>query len=594
MTALARIPDTSPDLARMPEHVLRTVALTPGAQYDQRTADAAAAFFPRYLRGVEGSYYGRPFRLSPWQEFDIIRPLFGWKRPDGSRLFRKARLWVPRKNGKTTLAAGVGLLVLAGDREYGAQIYSTATNEEQAKLVFDIGGAMLGQSPELSQRLEKFAKKIVFAEMNSKWEPLTAKPKGKHGLNTHLKIGDELHEWSDDKLDQFIRQSMAARRQPLEFDTSTAGERRGFGWEAYQQDQKYLEGALEDPERLIAHYAAGPDDDWQQEETWRKANPNWGISVRPDFIRSEFRKAMDNPRLENDFRRYHLNQWTEQAVRWLQIHRWVKCCDETRPDAWRTILDECRGRPCYIGIDVSSVQDLTAVIYVFPPAGGDMRTRVACRLYVPADNIELRVKRDGVPYDKWAAQGSLIATEGNTIDQETIFADIQRDAAKLSVMRVGIDKWNTGWLGPKLVEHFGMARNPRTGKQEPRVMMVQQGYGSMSPGAKELERLVVAGSLDHGGHPVLKWMASNVAVSVGKQGDIVPIKDKSTDRIDGIVATIIALTLAMAEAVPAAAHDGELRAMSIDVATGHDTFNDPQPVETNAPPTGAEPKLWVL
>ena len=162
MTALARLPDTSPDLAKMPAHVLRAVALTPGAYYSQRHADAAAAFFPRYLRGVEGSYYGKPFRLTHWQEFDIIRPLFGWKRPDGTRLFHKARLWVPRKNGKTTLAAGVGLLVLAGDGEPGAQIYSIATNEDQAKLVWSIARAMLSLSPALSERLEGFAKKIVF------------------------------------------------------------------------------------------------------------------------------------------------------------------------------------------------------------------------------------------------------------------------------------------------------------------------------------------------------------------------------------------------------------------------------------------------
>lgn len=540
------MPDTSPDLARMPAHVLRVVALTPGAWYDQKRADASVAFFARYLRGVEGVFYGKPLRLAPWQEHDIIRPLFGFRRPDGTRLFRKVRLWVPRKNGKTTLAAGVGLLVMAGDNEPGAQIYSIATNEDQATLVFRIAKGMLGLSPALQERLEAFAKKIVRTDaLGGEWVPLTAKPKGKHGLNTHLKIGDELHEWSGGDLDQFVRQSMAARAQPLEFDTSTAGERRGYGWEEYQQDQKYLEGSLEDPERLIAHYAASPDADWREEAVWRAANPNWGISVRPEFIASEARKALDNPRKENDFKRYHLNIWTEQAMRWLQMHRWAACCDEKQPDAWRTILDECHGRPCFIGVDMSSNTDVSAVQYVFPPAGGDPRTRVACRMYIPGDNIELRVKRDRVPFDKWRDIGAITATEGNTIDQEDIFADLIADSAPFAVRRVGIDKWNTGWLGPKLVAHFG-----EDIRKKPRVLTVQQGYGSMSPGSKELERLVVAGMLDHGNHPVLKWMASNVAVSIGKQEDIVPIKDKSTDRIDGIVATIIALTLAMADAVP--------------------------------------------
>ena len=421
------MPDTSPDLARMPAHVLRVVALTPGAWYDQKRADASVAFFARYLRGVEGVFYGKPLRLAPWQEHDIIRPLFGFRRPDGTRLFRKVRLWVPRKNGKTTLAAGVGLLVMAGDNEPGAQIYSIATNEDQATLVFRIAKGMLGLSPALQERLEAFAKKIVRTDaLGGEWVPLTAKPKGKHGLNTHLKIGDELHEWSGGDLDQFVRQSMAARAQPLEFDTSTAGERRGYGWEEYQQDQKYLEGSLEDPERLIAHYAASPDADWREEAVWRAANPNWGISVRPEFIASEARKALDNPRKENDFKRYHLNIWTEQAMRWLQMHRWAACCDEKQPDAWRTILDECHGRPCFIGVDMSSNTDVSAVQYVFPPAGGDPRTRVACRMYIPGDNIELRVKRDRVPFDKWRDIGAITATEGNTIDQEDIFADSDR------------------------------------------------------------------------------------------------------------------------------------------------------------------------
>jgi phage terminase large subunit-like protein len=197
---------------------------------------------------------------------------------------------------------------------------------------------------------------------------------------------------------------------------------------------------------------------------------------------------------------------------------------------------------------MASVGDVAAVQYVFPPAGGDPRTRVACRMYVPADNIEVRVKRDGVPYDKWTASGAIRATEGNTIDQETIFADIVADTAPLNVRKIGVDKWNTAWIGPKLVAHFdSFARK----KEDQRVLYVQQGYPSMSPGSKQLEKLVMSELLDHGGHPVLKWMASNVAVSIGQQGDILPIKSKSYEKIDGIVATIIALTLAGADTVPA-------------------------------------------
>ena len=548
MTALARLADTSPDLARMPEHVLRTVALTPGAYYDQRAADAAVAFFANYLRHSEGKFWNRRFILSPWQEFDIIRPLFGWKRPDKTRLFRACDVWVARKNGKTQLAAGIGLLIMAGDNEPSGEVYSIATNEEQATLVFKKGKAMLAQSQELLERLEYFAAKIRRKDIGGEWIPLTAKPRGKHGLNAHLIIGDELHEWKNDELYTFVRQSMGTRRQPLEFHTSTAGQMIGYGYERAKQDLAYLDGTLDaDPERLIAYYAAGADDDWNDESVWAKANPNLGVSVSIDFLRSEYRKAKENPAKENDFRRYFLNQWTAQATRWLQPDKWRECCDPEKPNNWQIMLAECRGRPCYIGIDLASKQDIAAVIYVFPPAGGDLRTRIACRLYVPADNVEQRTKRDGVPYDRWVRDGALIATEGNTIDYERIFADILEDTLQLIVVKLGADKWNFGWIGPKLVAHFdGDALN----KEERRVVEVQQGYSSMSPGAKELERLVLSAMLDHGGHPVLRWMAGNVAITSGQQGDIIPIKAKSAEKIDGIVAAIIALTLMVADAVP--------------------------------------------
>ncbi|MDY6960322.1 MAG: terminase TerL endonuclease subunit [Pseudomonadota bacterium] len=512
--------------------------------FDDAAADQAVAFFENCLFHTKGQFARKPFILEPWQREKLIRPLFGWKREDGMRRYRKVRLWVPRKNGKTQLSAGVGTYMMICDAEPEAMVYSLAANEDQAMLTYLAGMTMIENSPVLRSHFEPLKSRIFHPGFSSTWQVLTGRVKGKHGLNASCKLGDELHEWSDGELDDAVRKSMAMRMQPLEFDTSTAGVINSFGHREFEYDRKVAEGIIDDPERLVVIYEASADDDWQDPAIWAKANPNLGVSVREEFLRAECRRGVDNPSLENNFKRYHLNMWTEQAVRWLQMHLWKKCFALD----WRTMLDQMRGRECCIGVDLSSNQDVAAVTYVFPPSGGDPLTHIACRMFIPADNIEKRVKDSKVPFDLWARDGAVIATEGNTIDQEAIFAQIIEDAAGLRVKRVGIDKWNTGWIGPKLVDHFGEERGP-DGKKKPIVVTVQQGYGSMSPGSKELERLVIAGLLDHGDHPVLRWMASNVAIKRGVQGDIVPIKDKSSDKIDGIVAAIIALSCAMAETV---------------------------------------------
>jgi len=519
--------------------------------FDAEAADRAVFFFENCLYHTKGQFARKPFILEPWQKDQLIRPLFGWKRADGMRQYRKVRLWVPRKNGKTQLSAGVGAYMMIADEEHEAMIYSLAANEDQAALTYLAALNMIDASPVLRPHFELLKSRIFHPGFAATWQVLTGRVTGKHGLNASCKLGDELHEWADGELDDAIRKSMASRRQPLEFDTSTAGVLNTFGHREFEYDRKVADGIIDDPDRLVVIYAADQDDDWQDPAVWRKANPNLGVSVNEDFLAAECRRAADNPALENNFKRYHLNQWTEQAVRWMPMHLWKRCAGDE--DGWRTVWDRMAGRPCFAGLDVSAKIDVTATVYVFPPAGGDPMTHVACRFYQPADNIEKRVRDTKVPFDLWARDGAVIATEGNAIDQERILADIIADSARFDVQRLGIDKWNTGWLGPKLHDHFGLSLSYADGKakKKPRVVEVQQGYASMSPGAKELMRLVMAQLLDHGNHPVLRWMASNVSVATGQQGDIVPIKSKSSDSIDGVVATIIALSCAMAEAVPA-------------------------------------------
>lgn len=555
MNYIGRAP--TPDIARQPAHVLRAVALTPGAVYNQAHADYAAAYFPRYLRHYKGEWAGRPFQLSPWQEHHVIRPLFGWKRPDGTRLFRRVGLWVARKNGKTLLMAGTGALCFTGDGEPAAEIYCLGSKKEQAEIAFNDARKMIQASPEMAGKLLVFKTKITYPEAGSEWVALSGKPQGKHGLNTHVKLGDELHEWATGELDDYVRQSMGARRQPLQFDCSTAGDVRGYGYEVFQRDLRIMEGIFDSPETLVAIYAAGKDDDWQSPETWKKANPNLDVSVKRTFLEQEARDALDDPAKETHFRRYHLNLWTQAGTRWIQAHKWAACSDtysgrgqtSAAPDAddgWRGMLARFKGRPAWAGIDLSSNTDWSAVVWAMPATASDPKTRLHARLYIPRAKWDLRRRRDKVNLDRWEKMGCLRVTEGDTIDYEQIYTELLDDAQHLQVRGIGLDRKFANWIGPKLVEAF-----PPEGDRD-RVVYVAQGYTGMGPGYKEIDRLIEARLLDHGGHPVLKWMASNVAVVTGRDGDILAIKEKSADRIDGIVALAIALVPAVTAALPVA------------------------------------------
>ena len=529
-----------PDVERQPKHVLRAVRLTPGATYNQAHADYAAAYYPRFLRHYKGEYAGRPFHLARWQEHEIVRPLFGWKNPDGTRLFRRAALWVARKNGKTLLIAGTGALCLTGDGEPGAEIYSLGSKKDQAELSFNDARAMINASPALCEQLTVFKTKITYPGINGVWVPLSGKPKGKHGLNPHVKVGDELHEWDTGDLDDYVRQGMASRRQPLELDASTAGDVRGYGHERFQRDLRIKEGVLEDPQTLVAIYAADPDDDIYDPRTWAKANPNLDIGVKRTFLAAEAREAKDDPAKETNFRRYHLNLWTQAGTRWIQAHKWAPCTDAE--DGWKDMLQRFKGRAAFAGIDLSSNTDWSAVIWVMPASASDPKTRIHCRFYIPRAKWDERRKKDKVNLDRWEKMGCLRVTEGDTIDYEQIYRETLEDAVLLQVLGIGLDRKFANWLGPKLLEAYG----------EEIVKYIGQSYSGMGPGYKEIDRLIEGGPalFDHGNHPVLKWMASNVAIVRGRDGDILAIKDKSADRIDGIVGFAIAEAMAVGAPVP--------------------------------------------
>lgn len=502
--------------------------------FDEGKAAQAVDFFPRFLRLTEGEWAGRPFHLSPHQAHHIGQ-IFGWRRKaDGLRRYRRVRWWEPRKNGKTELAAGIGHMLLMGDSEPGVQVFSHATDKSQATLSFERASKMVTLSPDLREQIEPNQSGLWCKYLMGSWRPLSGVPRGKHGLNPHGLIGDEAHEWKDSRLHTFLTQGMGARRQPMDFIISTAGERSGYGWELWNTSLKIRDQVIEDPETYVVVYAADPDDDWTHPDTWKKANPNLGVSLKLSYLQDQCKQAMESPRLENDFKRYHLNMWVEQAVRWLPMDHWRQCAANEDREAWRNMAKRLKGRRCFGGLDLAQTRDITALVWWFPPEG-NQKAEVLCRFFVPADSVAVRTRRDRVPYEQWVRDGSIIATPGNVTDYDVVKEQVFADAAEFKIEGLAIDRWNATQLANQL-----------QGEGLP-VVLFGQGFASMGAPTKEIERLVLAHGFDHGHQPVLTWMAANAAVQTDAAGNIKPAKDKSTEKIDGIVAMVMAQGLASSQ-----------------------------------------------
>lgn len=508
--------------------------------FDERAANAAVEFFPKYLRLTSGEWAGKPFTLEPWQANDIVRPLFGWKRPDGTRRFRRCYVWVPRKNGKTELAAGIALLLMLGDAEEGGEVYSIAADKDQATIVFNKATAMVGKSAFLQDHLVCLKTAIYCSALNASFKPLSGSGKAKHGMAASGLIGDEIHEWPNGDLYQFMHDSQGNRRQPLEFLISTAGKRGGYGEEVWEECEKIVEGVVDDPETLVVIYAADPEkDDWVEEKTWFKANPNLGISKKLDTMRTDARRARRSPRLEYAFKAYHLNIWQEIAVRWLPINAvdddgneygWDFCHDEDCN--WKELEAKLIGKTCFSGVDLSSIADLTAIVHYFPEQKGVDKPTILCRFFKPEMLIETHSIRDKLPYDRWVREGALIATEGNVVDYAFIKKALMDDAVRFEIQGIGVDRYNATQTTIELQQE-GLP-----------IEYFQQGFISMSPPSKELERRVMSNDLNHGNHPILNRHARVVAVETDPAGNIKPTKSKSTERIDGIVALVEAIGVA--------------------------------------------------
>lgn len=499
-----------------------------GSAYSKATADAAVSFIG-CLKHTKGEWYGQPFELIDWQE-QIIRDVFGILKPNGYRQFNTAYIEIAKKQGKSELAAAVALLLTCGDYEHGGEVYGCASDRQQASIVFDVAVDMVDQCPALKSRIKPILsqKRLVYKPLGSFYQVLSAEAYTKHGLNVHGVVFDELHAQPNRQLyDVMTHGSGDARKQPLYFLITTAGnDPHSICYEVHQKAKDILDGRKIDKTFYPVIYGAEEEEDWTDPKVWAKANPSLGITVDIEKLKVACESARNNPAEENLFRQLRLNQWVKQSIRWMPMEKWDAC-------SFAVDTKHLRGRPCYGGLDLSSTTDITAFVLVFPPMDEDDKYTILPFFWIPEDSVDLRVRRDHVPYDIWRQQGFLQTTEGNVVHYGFIEEFIEALGTQYDIREIAFDRWGAIQMTQNL-EGLGFT-----------VVPFGQGFKDMSPPTKELMKLTLEQKLAHGGHPVLRWMMDNVTVRTDPAGNIKADKEKSTEKIDGAIATIMALDRAI-------------------------------------------------
>lgn len=530
--------------------------------FDKAAADLACDFFPRFLIHTKGEWAGRPFELRPWQR-KIVRRFFGWKRKaDGLRRYRILFLFVPKKNGKSTFAAGLALCTLYVDKEPGAEIYSLAGDRDQAAIVFDQAKKMVEASPALERRSRIFKREIFIPSTLSYYRVLSADVPSKHGLNPHGIFFDELHVQDDREMWDTVRTGVGARRQPVIVAMTTAGfDKKTLCGEMYEKAIQVRDGKIHDDAFLPVLYGIEDKENWEDRAVWRRVNPNWGLSVKPDDFEQQYREARESPAFLNTFLRLRLNKWVQQAVRWIDQKKWAAC---TGAVEYEKMLEALKGRPCYAGLDLSTVTDLSALVLLFDssiepddpgypsekelegdPQEGELPPGfeygdplpgydVLSWFWCPEEGIRIRARKDRMPYDVWAREGWLIATEGDAVDHGAIRKKIQDLGQDYQIQEIAADPYNAHKLLTELEAEDGFT-----------VLRVSQGFGSISAPTKALDALYRRRQIRHGGQPVLSWCADNASLDKDAYDNWKPSKKKSRERIDGMIALVMALGRAL-------------------------------------------------
>jgi len=498
--------------------------------FDEIKAKRATSFI-ECLKHTKGEFHGKPFKLLAWQD-KIIREVFGTVRDDDPtmRQYTTAYIEIPKKQGKSELGAAIALNMLVNDDEWKAEVYSCASDRQQAGIVFDVAVDMVKQSPALLKRIKIIpsVKRMVYQPTGSIYQVLSSEVATKHGLNVSACIFDELHTQPTRALyDVMTQGSGVARKQPLWFFLTTAGtDRNSICWEVHQKALDLLEGRKADPRFYPVIFGLPDDADWQDEQNWYKANPSLDHTITIDKVRDAYRKALETPADENMFRQLRLNQWVKQSIRWMPMDRWDECGGVVNAVA-------LEGRACYAGLDLASTSDLTTLVLVFPPEAEDEPYTVLPFFWLPEETLSLRVRRDHVMYDVWKAQQHLMTTEGNVVHYGFIEKFIIGLGERYNIREIAYDRWNATMMVQAL-ENDGFTMIP-----------FGQGFRDMSPPTKELMRIVLERKLNHGGHPVLRWNMDNAFLRTDPAGNLKIDKEKSTEKVDGAVALVMALDRAM-------------------------------------------------
>lgn len=486
----------------------------------------------RQLKHWKGRHRGRHFEPEPWQEHLVFAPVWGWfkgkpRSQAGERRYNTCYLEIPRKNGKTFTASAMGVQGLIGDMEYGAEVYATATTQVQATILFkDVVNTTKGTTLEKFIKYQRHA--LMCPKLNGILRALASDSHSLDGLNPSLGIADELHEQKNRNLWDVINEGMAARDNPLMIGITTAGvDRSSICWELRNYLESVLTSHVQDDSFYGLICCAEPEDDIEDPETWWKANPNLGVSVRREFLAKESAQAARSPSKENNFRRKHLNQWTQQDVRWIVMRDW---------DACHSDMDNASliGRPCYAGLDLAATKDVSAFSVLWPMDDGSYVVR--CMYWVPEASAQERARSDRREVLNWVNQGFIKSTKGNVVDYAAIRRDIMEFYGTHDLRGLAYDP---GFAGEPMIQALQEDGFPLRD-----IHQYKNHLGNMCAPSYEFEKLVSSGQLRHNGDPVLRWMAGNVTVTQDASGRIRPDKSKSSEKIDGIVATIMALGLA--------------------------------------------------
>jgi phage terminase large subunit-like protein len=505
-------------------------AVDAGCFFDLEAAERVRRFLAKLVRQSKGDFAGKPLELLEWQWRKVIGPLYGWKRPNGRRRYRRASVWVAKKNGKSTLAAALILYGLVGDGEPGAEVYGAAADRNQASIIFDEVSAMVKQSPALEKRLDvnRTIRRVTFAEANSFYQVLSKDSrKSGHGINSHTSVIDELHVVNRELYDT-LRYAGAARRQPIQLEISTAGnDKTSLGYDRYVYAKRLLRGEIEDPETLAVVFEADDPARWEESEQWHKANPSLGVTIPLDGFRSDFTEARNgSPADQANFKQLRLNLWQDAIFAWLPTETWDACAADLDPSA-------LEGKTCWGAFDLASKLDLTAWALLFDL--GDGSYALLTRFWAPAEADGRRQKENRTQLKPWMDAGHITATEGNVADYDAIETAIRADCERFRPETVYFDPWNATAVANRL--------------QAEGVKLVEFGQTIKNYNApmRELERLVLSGKLKHDANPVMRWMVAHTCARKDPSGNVRPDKEKSSDHIDGVCCAIMALQGAQIE-----------------------------------------------